>query len=112
MREKIELIQRGSVPDAMSNIAEPRGDGEKDILGGSGRAERAELPDCVVPTANAVEQPVTNEASEEVPRCGRRAAETHGGLRCGELGQTFADEVVEQLQTRGLSLGTHKSRLS
>src|SRR5258708_5616745 len=81
MHEKIELIERGSVRDAMSNIAEPRGDGEKDILGGSSRAERAELPDCIVSTANAIEQPVTNKSSEKVPRCGLRSSETHGGLR-------------------------------
>jgi hypothetical protein len=80
VREKIELIQRGSVPDAMSNIAEPRGDREKDILGGGGRAERAELPDRIVPTADAIEQAVANQSREKVPRCGRRSSETHGRI--------------------------------
>jgi hypothetical protein len=80
MREKIELIQRGPVRHAVSNIAEPRGDREKDVLRRGGRAERTELPDCVVPAANAIEEPVTNESSEKVPGCGLRSAETDRGL--------------------------------
>ncbi len=80
MCEKIKLIQRGSVRDSMSNVAEPCGDREKDIFGGSGRAERAKLPDGIVPTANAIEKPVTNKSSEKVARCGGRSPETHGSL--------------------------------
>jgi hypothetical protein len=80
MREKIELIERGSVRDAMSNVAEPRGDGEKDVLRSGGRAERAELPNGVVPTTNAIEQPIPNKSSEKVARCGRRSSETGGSL--------------------------------
>src|SRR5689334_5998926 len=106
MREKVELIQRSSVCDTISNVAEPRGNGQKDILSGSRRAECTDLTDRIVTTTNAIEQPITNKASEKIPRCGRGSPETPGGLSRSELGQTFAGEVIEQPQTCDLSLGS------
>jgi len=68
MREEIELIQRRPVRDTMSNIAEARRDREQDVLGCRCRAERAELTNCVVPAANAIEQTGPYEAREKVAR--------------------------------------------
>lgn len=55
VREEIELIQRRSVPDAMSNMTEAGSDRQQNVFGGGRRAERADLSDCIVPATNAVE---------------------------------------------------------
>ena len=93
-----------------------RGTDQRDLRllhdGGSGRAERAELPDRIVPTADAIEQAVANKSREKVPRCGRRSSEMRGRVCGGELSQTVTDELIQQLQPGGLSHGSHSSHCS
>lgn len=112
MSKQVELVERRAVRDAMPNVAEARGGGEKDVLGGRRGAERSKLPNGVASAANTIEQTVAHQASEEVARRRGRAAETCRGFLGRELAQPLADELVEQTEAACSCSCAHSSRFS
>ena len=80
----------------MGDVSEPSQHCEQDVLGSGSRAEGAELPDGVVPTPNSIEEPVTHEPRQQIPRGRWRSTQTSRSLDCCELRQPFANELIEE----------------